>query len=136
MVATVKPKTYLYDVSFDFEETEDCLGPHIALTFDFQGGAASGYNTPLLFKLQDETLKPIFKSKAEAIKPELILKLKEIGVDTSTLEKEKPVKKTAINPDVYARIREMLEEMQKANKPAPVKEPSLTDKLIQIMKNK
>ena len=42
--------TYLEDVSFDFEESEDSLGAHIALTFDFHGGAASGYNKPLLFK--------------------------------------------------------------------------------------
>lgn len=136
MVATMKPKTYLENVTFDFEETEDCLGPHIALTFDFQGGAASGYNKPLLFKSKEETFTPIFKSKAEAITPELILKLKEIGVDTSTLEKEKPVKKTAIDPDVYARLKEMLEEMKKAKTPAPVKEKSQTDRLIQIMKNK
>lgn len=121
----MKPKAYLEDVTFDFEEDENSLGAHIALTFDFQGGAASGYNTPLLFK-----------SKNEAVTPELISKLKEVGVDTSTLEKEKPVTKTAINSDVYARIKEMLGEMQKATKPAPVKDKTQTDRLIQIMKNK
>lgn len=45
--------TYLRDVDFSGKATEDSCGAHIAYTFDFQGGAASGYNTPLLFKSGD-----------------------------------------------------------------------------------
>lgn len=71
-----KPSKLLKDVGFDFEEDENSLGPHIALTFDFQGGAASGYNKPLLFK-SDEL----------EVTPELINKLKELGVDTSEIKK-------------------------------------------------
>lgn len=71
-----KPSAYLEDVTFDFEESEDTLGAHIALTFDFQGGAASGYNKPLLFK-----------SENLEVNDEMILKLKEIGVNTEKLEK-------------------------------------------------
>lgn len=71
-----KPSKLLKDVSFDFEPTEESLGPHIALTFDFQGGAASGYNKPLLFK-----------SEQLAVTPELINKLAELGVDTSEINK-------------------------------------------------
>lgn len=44
------PHTYLADVDFSAKATEDNCGAHIAYTFDFQGGAASGFNTPLLFK--------------------------------------------------------------------------------------
>lgn len=109
MVTTLKPKTYLYDVTFDFAETEDCLGPHIALTFDFQGGAASGYNSPLLLKSKGEASTPIFKSKAETITPQLISKLKEIGIDTSTLEKLKPALKETISPEIYAQLKEIAE---------------------------
>ncbi len=71
-----KPSAYLEDVTFDFEESEDSLGAHIALTFDFQGGAASGYNQPLLFK-----------SDSVEVNEEMILKLKEVGVNTEELEK-------------------------------------------------
>lgn len=71
-----RPKQMLQDVSFDFTESEDSLGAHIALTFDFQGGAASGYNKPLLFKADNLE-----------VNPEMILKLKEIGVNTEKLEK-------------------------------------------------
>jgi len=119
----MKPKTYLEDVTFGFEEDENSLGPHIALTFDFQGGAASGYNNPLLFK-----------SKNETVTPQLISKLKEIGVDTSTLEKDKPTNKSAINPDVYSRLTEILDEMKKAKTPTVVKDDSLTARLIEKMK--
>lgn len=69
-------KTFLEDVTFDFEETEESLGAHIALTFDFQGGAASGYNKPLLFK-----------SDNLEINKELISKLKDLGENTESLEK-------------------------------------------------
>ncbi len=71
-----KPSKLLKDVSFDFEPNETSLGPHIALTFDFQGGAASGYNKPLLFKADNLE-----------ITPELISKLKDLGVDTSEINK-------------------------------------------------
>ena len=47
------PHTYLADVDFSHKATEDSCGAHIAYTFDFQGGAASGFNTPLLFKSSD-----------------------------------------------------------------------------------
>ncbi len=72
----MKPSTLLEDVTFDFEESEESLGPHIALTFDFQGGAASGYNKPLLFKADNVE-----------INEELILKLKTLGVNTEEIEK-------------------------------------------------
>lgn len=72
----MKPSVLLEDVTFDFDESEDSLGPHIALTFDFQGGAASGYNKPLLFKADNVE-----------INEEMVLKLKELGVDTAKLEK-------------------------------------------------
>lgn len=71
-----KPSAYLEDVTFDFEESEDSLGAHIALTFDFQGGAASGYNKPLLFKAENLE-----------VNKDMVQKLKEIGVDTDKLEK-------------------------------------------------
>lgn len=45
--------TYLTDVDFSGKATDDSCGAHIAYTFDFQGGAASGFNTPLLFKSSD-----------------------------------------------------------------------------------
>jgi len=45
--------TYLTDVDFSGKATDDSCGAHIAYTFDFQGGAASGFNTPLLFKSGD-----------------------------------------------------------------------------------
>lgn len=41
---------YLEDIDFSQREDEYSCGAHIAYTFDFQGGAASGYNTPLMFK--------------------------------------------------------------------------------------
>lgn len=124
MVAIMKPKTYLYDVTFDFQETEDCLGPHIALTFDVQGGAASGYNTPLLFK-----------SAKQEEKEQVINKLKEIGIDIPDIEKKetKPVAKKSLL-EVYQQINRMGDEILKARKTAPVKEASLTDRLIQIIK--
>jgi hypothetical protein len=69
-------KNYLQNVSFDFEENEESLGPHIAYTLEFQGGAASGYNDPILLK-----------SKKTVITSEVIKGLKEVGIDTSSLEK-------------------------------------------------
>ncbi|ELI8168649.1 TPA: hypothetical protein ACRFDF_001468 [Yersinia enterocolitica] len=46
-----KPKTLLKDVTFDFDKDEKSpLGPHLAYTLSVQGGAASGYNKPLVFK--------------------------------------------------------------------------------------
>lgn len=71
-----KPSVLLKDVTFDFEESEDTLGPHIALTFKMQGGAASGYNKPLLFK-----------SEEIKVTPELIELIKNTGEDTSSIEK-------------------------------------------------
>ncbi|HDK7017161.1 TPA: hypothetical protein M4161_004479 [Klebsiella pneumoniae] len=120
----MKPKTYLENVTFDFQETEECLGPHIALTFDFQGGAASGYNTPLLFK-----------SAKQEEKEQVINKLKEIGIDVPGIQKEetKPVAKKSLL-EVYQHINRVADEILKAQKTAPVKETSLTDRLIQIIK--
>ncbi|CFQ14946.1 Uncharacterised protein [Yersinia enterocolitica] len=47
----MKPKTLLKDVTFDFDKDEKApLGPHLAYTLSIQGGAASGYNKPLVFK--------------------------------------------------------------------------------------
>lgn len=71
-----KPSVLLKEVDFSFEEDENSLGPHIALTFAMQGGAASGYNKPLLFKADDVE-----------ITPELIEKIKLTGEDTTALEK-------------------------------------------------
>lgn len=71
-----EPSVLLKDVTFDFEESEDTLGPHIALTFKMQGGAASGYNKPLLFK-----------SEEIKVTPELIELIKTTGEDTSSIEK-------------------------------------------------
>ena len=69
---------YLEDVDFSQKETEEICGAHIAYTFDFQGGAASGYNTPLAFKSSD---KPV-------ITFEKIQKLKSLGENMDKIEKD------------------------------------------------
>lgn len=69
--------TYLTDVDFSGKATEDSCGAHIAYTFDFQGGAASGFNTPLLFKSGDTP--EISFEKLEA--------LEKMGEDTTELRK-------------------------------------------------
>lgn len=56
--------TYLKDVDFSHKPTDESCGAHIAYTFDFQGGAASGYNTPLLFKSEDGNQVSFEKLKA------------------------------------------------------------------------
>ncbi|MDI6635361.1 hypothetical protein [Pantoea dispersa] len=120
----MKPTAYLEDVTFDFEESADSLGAHIALTFDFQGGAASGYNKPLLFK-----------SRKKEEKEQVINKLKEIGVDVSEVEEAKPViNKSLSRLEVYKKINQMADEIIRKQKIAPVKEESLTDKLIKKIK--
>ena len=48
------PKTYLENIDFSEKASDTTCGAHIAYTFDFQGGAASGYNTALLFKSEDQ----------------------------------------------------------------------------------
>lgn len=69
--------TYLADVDFSGKATEDSCGAHIAYTFDFQGGAASGFNTPLLFKSGDNP--DISFTKLEA--------LEKMGEDVTELRK-------------------------------------------------
>ena len=69
--------TYLTDVDFSGKATDDSCGAHIAYTFDFQGGAASGFNTPLLFKSGDNP--EISFEKLDA--------LAKMGEDTTELRK-------------------------------------------------
>lgn len=69
--------TYLADVDFSGKATEDSCGAHIAYTFDFQGGAASGFNTPLLFKSGDKPDISLEKLKA----------LEDMGEDVTELRK-------------------------------------------------
>lgn len=69
--------TYLTDVDFSGKATEDSCGAHIAYTFDFQGGAASGFNTPLLFKSGDTPEISLEKLKA----------LEDMGEDVTELRK-------------------------------------------------
>lgn len=69
--------TYLTDVDFSHKATEDSCGAHIAYTFDFQGGAASGFNTPLLFKSEDSP--EVSFEKLEA--------LEKMGEDVNELRK-------------------------------------------------
>lgn len=69
--------TYLADVDFSGKATEDSCGAHIAYTFDFQGGAASGFNTPLLFKSGD----------APDISLEKLKALEDMGEDVTELRK-------------------------------------------------
>lgn len=69
--------TYLTDVDFSGKSTDDSCGAHIAYTFDFQGGAASGFNTPLLFKSGDNP--EISFEKLEA--------LEKMGEDVTDLRK-------------------------------------------------
>lgn len=45
-----QPKYFIEDVSFEFEEDEAGFTPHLAYTIAAQGGAASGWNDPLLLK--------------------------------------------------------------------------------------
>lgn len=72
------PKTYLEGIDFSEKATENTCGAHIAYTFDFQGGAASGYNTPLLFK----------GNKQDAISFDKIEKLAKLGEDISQIKKD------------------------------------------------
>lgn len=88
-----KPSVMLEDVTFDFEESDETLGPHIALTFKMQGGAASGYNKPLLFK-----------SEEIKITPELVELIKSTGEDTTSIEK------ALYNQTLRSLLREAIEE--------------------------
>ena len=72
------PITYLEDIDFSQGEDENSCGAHIAYTFDFQGGAASGYNTPLMFKSNGKALVTFDK----------IEKLKSLGENMDKVEKE------------------------------------------------
>lgn len=69
--------TYLEDIDFSAPASGGSCGGHIAYTFDFQGGAASGFNTPLMFKGNE---------KAEVTFAK-IEKLKSLGEDTADLRK-------------------------------------------------
>lgn len=68
---------YITKVDFSQKATEDSCGAHIAYTFAEQGGAASGYNKPLLFKSQDGA--EITAEKIEA--------LAKLGEDVTELKK-------------------------------------------------
>lgn len=72
------PTTYLEDIDFSQGEDENSCGAHIAYTFDFQGGAASGYNTPLMFKSNGKALVTFDK----------IEKLKSLGENMDKVEKD------------------------------------------------
>lgn len=69
--------TYLTNVDFSGKASEESLGAHLAYTFDFQGGAASGYNTALVFKSGDEA----------NISFEAIDKMAKMGEDVTELRK-------------------------------------------------
>lgn len=69
--------TYLTDIDFSAPETEESCGAHIAYTFDFQGGAASGFNTPLMFK----------SNESEPLSFDKIKALESLGEDVSELRK-------------------------------------------------
>lgn len=69
--------TYLTNVDFSGKASEESLGAHLAYTFDFQGGAASGYNTALVFKSGDEA----------DISFEAIAKMAAMGEDVTELRK-------------------------------------------------
>lgn len=72
-----KPKRLLKDVTFDWEvKDEDDLGAHLAYTLEVQGGAASGYNKPLMLK-----------SEKPEVTPEIIKSLKDLGIETENITK-------------------------------------------------
>lgn len=71
-------KIYLEGIDFSEKATEGNCGAHIAYTFDFQGGAASGYNTPLLFK----------GNKQGDISFDKIEKIAALGEDISQIKKD------------------------------------------------
>ena len=68
---------YITNVSFSEKSNEKSLGAHLAYTFEEQGGAASGYNKPLMFKSQDGA--EITVEKIEA--------LEKLGEDVTELKK-------------------------------------------------
>lgn len=73
----MKPSKLIKDVTFNWEADEKApLGPHLAYTLSIQGGAASGYNKPLVFKSEDTV-----------ITPEVIEVLKSLNIDTTDIEK-------------------------------------------------
>lgn len=73
----MKPSKLIKDVTFNWEADEKApLGPHLAYTLSIQGGAASGYNKPLVFKAEDTV-----------ITPEVIDVLKSLNIDTTEIEK-------------------------------------------------
>lgn len=69
--------TYLEDIDFSAPASDVSCGGHIAYTFEMQGGAASGYNTPLMFKGKDDI----------AISFDKIEKLKALGEDVTEIKK-------------------------------------------------
>lgn len=69
--------TYLEDIDFSAPASDTSCGGHIAYTFGFQGGAASGFNTPLMFKGNEQAEVTFDK----------IDKLKDLGEDVTDLHK-------------------------------------------------
>jgi len=66
---------------------------------------------------------------------EIVRLAKEAAIEVIDGGKIETLAKSATQADVFSRIQEMAEEMHKTKK-VPVIEKSLTDKLIQKMKNK
>jgi len=64
---------------------------------------------------------------------EIVRLAKEAAIEVIDGGKIETVAKSAIQAEVFSRIQEIAEEMHKTNKD-PVKEMSLTDRLIQKMK--
>lgn len=65
------------NLTFNFQKSEKIpFNPHVAYTLAVNGGAASGYNKPV-----------VLKANELEVSPEAIAVLKGLGVDTSDLEK-------------------------------------------------
>lgn len=85
----MKPKKLLKDVTFDFDKDEKApLGPHLAYTLSIQGGSASGYNRPLLFK-----------ARGTDITEELLKALEIAGITLEEAEVEVETKEEESNND-------------------------------------
>lgn len=87
--------TYLENVDFSSQENPSSCGAHLAYTFDFQGGAASGYNEPLMFKADSKVI--ITKAMIEAVKA--------VGEDVTEIQK-------AYYSQIRAAIQKALDEKE------------------------
>lgn len=70
----MKPKTYIKDVTFDFDKSKTKCGPHIAYTLPDQGGSASGLGNEkaFLFKADEDSVE---------ITEDVVKTFSEIGID-------------------------------------------------------